>query len=422
MSVGTVLSRVTGLVRLAAITAALGVAEGKLADTYNLANTFPNIVYELILGGILTSVFVPVFVELLEKEGRERAWEVASSLLNIGLVVLAAVAVVGVLAAPWIAGFYAVRLEGAQAEAQREIMTFLLRLFVPQLFFYGLAAMTAGLLHAHKRFGPPMYTPILNNLAVAAVFVAFHQAYGSVSLDADPAQLWIIGGGTTLGVALMAAAQLPFLRRLGRFRLRVAIGHPAVRKLAGLSVFVIGVVVVRQLSYVAIQWLANAQTGGYSAYLAAYTFFILPQSLFALSVATALLPTMSEHAVHERWTEFRERLSLGIRATLLFVVPSAAGYLVLGRPLVEVVLENGVMTGASTSLVSGVLAVFVLGLPQFAIFQLLMRAFYALQDSRTPFLLVCATAVVNMAINVPMFSLLGVTGLAVGEAVAYTFA
>ncbi len=235
MTVGTVLSRVTGLLRIAAIVAALGVAEDRLSDTYNLGNTVPNIVYELILGGILTSVFVPVFVELLEKEGREHAWTIASSIINISLVLLTAMTIIGIFAAPLIARIYTSGVPEAQAVAQRDVLTFLIRLFIPQIIFYGLTALAAGLLNAHKKFGPPMYTPILNNLAVIAIFIAFHQAYPSIGgiEEVSRTQLWIIGGGTTLGVVLMAIAQLPFLRGLGRYRFTLTgIKHPAVKNLA----------------------------------------------------------------------------------------------------------------------------------------------------------------------------------------------
>ncbi len=215
MSVGTVLSRATGLLRLVAITAALGIAEpGSIADTYNYANTAPNIIYELVLGGVLTSVFVPVFVELLNREGNERAWQIASAIINVSLVALTAVVIVGILAAPFIADFYALDVEGsARAAKQQEAMTLLLRLFIPQIVFYGLTAISAGFLNAHKRFGAPMYTPVLNNLAVIVVFLSFRAAYGTVTLDqVSNGQLWLIGAGTTGGVALMAFAQLPFLR------------------------------------------------------------------------------------------------------------------------------------------------------------------------------------------------------------------
>jgi putative peptidoglycan lipid II flippase len=422
MSFGTVLSRVTGLARLAAIAAALGVAETRLTDTYNLANTAPNILYELALGGILTSVFVPVFVELLEKEGRDKAWAVGSAILNLSMVVLVAVTVLGILLAPWIAKFYAVRLEGADQAQQREVLTFLLRLFIPQIIFYALTAITAGLLNAHKRFGAPMYTPILNNLAVIAVFLGFAQAYGKVTLEeVSTSQLLLIGLGTTAGVALMAIAQLPFLRGLGRYRFTLSISHPSVKKLARLSVFVIGYVVTNQIGYLIVQWLANDQRGGYSAYITAFTFFMLPHGLFAVSVITALLPRMSEHAINQRWDQYREQLSVGIRATTLLVLPAAVGFFILGEPIVRLLLERGVMTGRSTELVADVLRFFVLGLVPFSIFQLFLRAFYALHDTKTPFLINCGAIALNTAVNVPMFDALGVKGLAAGHAISYVF-
>ena len=423
MTLGTVLSRVTGLARLAAIAAALGAVESRLPDAYNIANTAPNIIYELVLGGILTSVFVPVFVELLEKEGREKAWEVGSAIINVSLVILVAVAALGVLCAPLIARFYAITLEGDAALMQQRVVTFLLRLFLPQIIFYGLAAVTAGLLNAHKRFGPPMYTPVLNNLAVIAVFIAFHQAYGDdVDLaDISTRQLWIIGAGTTVGVALMAVAQLPFLRGLGRYRLTFSLSHPAMKKLAKLSVFVIGYVIANQIGYLIVQLLANDQQGGYSAYISAFTFFLLPHGLFAVSVITALLPGMSELAVNSRWDEFRERLSTGIRSTLLLLLPAAIGYLLLSEEIIAFLLERGVFSAASTELVSSVLRYFVVGLVPFALFQLFLRAFYAMQDTKTPFLINCAAVAVNIAINLPLYAWLGVRGLAAGHAIAYTF-
>ena len=420
MSLGTVLSRVTGLLRVVAIAAALGVAESKLPDTYNLANTAPNIVYELILGGVLTSVFVPVFVELLEKEGRERAWEVAAAIINICVVILTAITALAIVAAPLLAKFYAVRCDGCEGE-QQQALTFLLRLFFPQMVFYGIAAMSAGLLNAHKRFAAPMYTPVLNNLAVIAVFLAFYQAFGKVTLESvTTGQLWTIGLGTTAGVVLMAIAQLPFLRGLGRYRFVFSVAHPSVGKLIRLSVFVIAYVVTNQIGYLIVQWLANGQQGGYSAYSYAFTFFLLPQGLFAVSIFTALLPGLSEHAVNQRWAEFRERLSMGIRSTFLLIAPAAVGYLVLSEAVVRI-LERGVMTPRSTELVAGVLRVFVLGLIPFSIYQLFLRAFYALQDTRTPFLINCATTIVNIAINIPMFAAIGVEGLALGHAASYLF-
>ncbi|MEA2485288.1 MAG: putative peptidoglycan lipid flippase [Actinomycetota bacterium] len=421
MSLGTVLSRVTGLFRLAAVASALGITEsGHLADAYNLANTAPNIIYELVLGGILTSVFVPLFVELLEKEDRDRAWEVATGLINVSLAVLSGITVLGIAAAPWIARIYSSRLHGHEALLQQQVITFLLRLFIPQIFFYGLYFLIAGLLNAHRRFGPPMFTPILNNVVVIAVFVWFHHLYGHVTLNSvTTPQLWLMGLGTTAGVAAAGVTLVPYMRGLGRYRFNFSVNHPSVKKLGRLSVFVLGYVVVNQIGFLIVQYLANGQRGGYSAYVNAFTFYMLPHGLFAVSVITALLPGMSEHAVHADWDQFRDRLSTGIRATLLLILPASIGYLVLGEPIVRILLQHGVMTTRSTELVATVLRFFVLGLVPFSLFQLLARAFYAMQDTKTPFVINCFSVGTNIAVDFPLFFAMGVKGLALGHALSY---
>ena len=422
MSLGTVLSRITGLLRIIAITAALGIAEERLADTYNLANTVPNLIYELILGGILWSVFVPVIVEVLQKNDADAAGEAISAVINVSMVLLVGVTVIGVLAAPWIGGFYSTRLAADQAQQQREAITLLLRLFIPQVIFYGLAATTAGLLNAHKRFAVPTFTPILNNITVIGIFIIFYQTFGRVGLDASRGQLLLIGLGTSAGVIVMAAAQLPFVRGLIRYKLTLQWRHPAVRKVARLAIFVAGFVAVSNAGFVFVQWLSNEQQGGYSAYVTAYTFFLLPVSLFSVPITTALLPDMSRYAINEQWPEFRERLSLGMRTTLFLTVPAAAAYLILARPGLEFALSRGVITSSSVDLVSDVLKLFVLGLPQTAIFGLFVRAFYAMQDAKLPFAIVTATVAFNAVINVPLYAWLGVAGLALGQAIAYTAA
>jgi putative peptidoglycan lipid II flippase len=178
---------------------------------------------------------------------------------------------------------------------------------------------------------------------------------------------------------------------------------------------------VNQIGYLIVQLLANDQQGGYSAYISAFTFFLLPHGLFAVSVMTALLPGMSEHAVNGRWPEFRDRLSVGIRSTFLLILPAAIGYFVLSERIVRLLLERGIFSAASTELVGGVLRFFVIGLVPFSLFQLFLRAFYAMQNTKTPFLINCGAVAVNTAINVPMYLWLGVKGLAAGHAVAYTF-
>jgi putative peptidoglycan lipid II flippase len=255
------------------------------------------------------------------------------------------------------------------------------------------------------------------------VFVSFPQAFGAINglEEVTTVQLWWIGIGTTVGVALQALAQLPWLKGMGRYRPTFSLNHPSIRRLAKLSVFVVGYVVTNQIGYLIVQWLAYGQTGGYSAYVAAFTFFMLPHGLFAVSVITALLPGMSQLAIHGQWEEFRERLSSGWRATVLLLAPAAVGYFLLAEPIITLLLKHGVMSARSVDLVADVLRFFVLGLVPFSLFQLTLRAFYALQDTKTPFLVNCGAVALNAAVNVPLFVFLQVRGLAAGHALAYVF-
>lgn len=427
MSVGTALSRLTGFLRVSAMAFALGVAETRLADTYNVANNTPNIIYELVIGGILSSVFVPVFVEQMTDRTEEEAWHVARAVLTVTLVLLGAVMVIGIVAAPWIVRLYTFRVEAEAQQAAQDLATLFLRFFMPQIVLYGVGAAATGLLNAHRRFAVPMFAPILNNLVVIASFLLFAALYTG---DAPPSPQNISFGlkmvlaiGTTGGVVAMTLALWPSLRRIGfRWRWSLDFRHPAIRKLIRLSGWAVGYVVVNQIGLLIVIVLAAGVRGGYAAYQSAFIFFQLPHAIFAVSIMTALLPSLSQLWVRGDRAGFRRIIARGIRASAFIVVPAAAGYLVLARPIVRLLLEHGVTTAQSTDLLAGILTFFALGLFPFSAFMLFLRGFYAMQDTKTPMLVNVFAVGLNTAVNFIYFPLLGVKGLALGHATAYTFA
>jgi putative peptidoglycan lipid II flippase len=428
MAVGTTLSRVTGFLRLAAMAFALGVAETRLADAYNVANNIPNIVYELVLGGVLTSVFVPVFVRQLKTRSREEAWEAARAVLTTALVVLLLVVIAGIIAAPWVVRLYTVRVPSPERQAVQELATLFLQFFMPQIVLYGLGAVATGLLNAHRRFAAPMFAPILNNLVVTATFLTFAFMPGAGAETPSPeaitlAQKLVLGIGTTAGVAAMTLALWPSLRSIGfRLRWRFDPRNEAVRSLIRLSGWAVAYVVMNQIGLLIVIVLAGQDQGGYTAYQAAFIFFQLPHAIFSVSIMTALLPGLSEDWVRGDRRDFRADLARGVRASAFVVIPAAAGYVVLAEPIVRLLLEHGVAGPESTRLVSSVLRTFALGLFQFSTFMLFLRAFYAMQDTRTPALINVFAVGLNTAANFALFPLLGVRGLALGHATAYTFA
>ena len=428
MSAGTALSRVTGFLRLSAMAFALGITETRLADAYNVANITPNILYELALGGILTSVVVPIVVQWMQERGRDAAWDVVRRLFTLAVIALSAIAALGIVLAPWIVDLYTSGWPPEQRAASADLATFFLRWFMPQILFYGIGAVASGLLNAHRRFAIVMFAPIANNVVVIATFVVFAAmpapASGSHELVTGAQQL-VLAIGTTLGVVAMTAALWPSVRATGfRFHWLPGFRDEAVRRIGRLATWVFVYVVANQVGYLIVIVLAGPVTGGYAAYAAAFVLFQLPHAIFAVSIFTALLPAMSSRWADDDVEGYRDLLAQGIRATATILIPAALGYIVLARPIVRLLLEHGATEPASGDLVAEVLVAFAIGLFAFSAFQLLLRASYAMQDTRTPALLNVVAVSINVGADLLFFYGfdMGIPGLALGHATSYVFA
>jgi len=419
MSVGTALSRLTGFLRVLAAAYALGVSASRLADAYNVANSTPNVVYDLVLGGVLSAVFVPVFVEAFEKRGQEAAWEAARSVMAMTLVVLAVVAAAGILAAGLIIHAYSGTAHGRSLPSYRSVATFFLMWFMPQVVFYGLGTVATGILNARRRFAAPMFAPVLNNLIVVATMIGFTLLPGPThptQANITTAQRYLLALGTTLGVVAMTVVLWPSLRRAGfRWRGKVNWHDPAFRRIGRLGGWVFMYVAVNQLSYLVVIRLANRIQGGFTAFTYAYIFFQLPHAIFAVSAFTALLPAMSSAWQGRDFDSFRSAVSRGLRATVAIIVPATLGYIALARPIVRLLLQKGLTNGGDAALISNVLVYFAAGLIGFSGFQFVLRAFYAMQDTRTPALVNLGATALNVVLNVLLIGPLGVPGLAVGQ-------
>ncbi len=421
---GTALSRVTGLLRVGALAYAMGASP--LTDAYNVANNTPNIVYELVLGGILSATLVPIFVEQAERDDR-RSRRAVSSVLSVAVIALLALTVLAMVAAPLIVKLYTWRLDDAEARAQEAVAVPLLRLFLPQILFYGLTTLGTALLNARRRFAIPAFAPVLNNLVVSAMLVALPTVAGrEPTLDLvrdDRGLLVLVGLGTTAGIVVMTVVLWPALRQAGwRVRWWPDWRHPAVGSLARLSGWTVGYVAANQVALFVILALANQGQGALSAYTFAFVFFQLPHGLFAVSIMTTTGPDLASAAGRGAWDDFRVRFSLGARLILLVAVPAAAGYVILAEPLVDTVLGRGAFSGGDVALTADVLAVFALGLVGFSIYLYALRGFYALRDTRTPFLLNVFENALNVVLAVALVGRYGVQGLAGAYALAYTVA
>jgi putative peptidoglycan lipid II flippase len=426
MAVGTTVSRVTGVGRVIALTAALG--GGGFADAYNLANTTPNIIYDVVLGGVLSATFVPVFVDHLTTRRGKDAWEAISAVVTVTITLLVAASVAFFVLTPSIIDLYTVTNHHADVHQQQQVAVFLLRWFVPQLACYGLIAVFSALLNARGKFATPMFVPIANNLVVIGVLLWFHALVPHptlASVDASHHGLVLLGIGTTLGVVVQAALLVPSLLRADlhlRFLWQPA--NRAVRRITRLAGWTFGWVVANQVALVVVLALADGAKvpGAVSSYTYAYTFFLLPYGVVAVSVMTAVTPSLASRWATGDMAGFRHRMAFGLRGILAIIIPSAVGMLILAHPLIDLVLAHGAETSAAADSTAAALAMFALGLPGFCTFLYTVRVFQAMQDTRTAFRLYLVENGINIVLALLLVGPLGVRGLALSLSIAYSVA
>jgi putative peptidoglycan lipid II flippase len=420
---GTALSRITGLVRVGAQIWALGYTH--LADTYGLANNLPNIVYELVLGGVFSATLVPLFIRARDDR------TAATAITSVAMAALGGLAVVVAVGAPVFVRAITWAADGPEVDDQRALATLLLRLFALQVVGYGFTSLATAALHARRRFAAAAFAPVLNNVVVTAMFLAVPHL-GDVDLrpsDATPAtllaavrahptQAYVLGLGTTAGVLVMALVLLPGARAVGLRLGRPDWRHPAVRRLVRLSGWTLGYVAANQVALTIVLALANGEDeGSVAAYQNAFVFFQLPHGLLAVSVMTVFTPELSSLALDGRMARFRDRYATGLRVLALVVLPAAIGYIVLGRSLVGALI--GLLDVSDGSRTGAVLANFAIGLFPFSAYLFTMRGFYAMQDTRTPCWINGVENGLNVVFALVLVGPLGVEGLALAFSLAY---
>ena len=422
MAAGTVLSRVTGFGRVAALAAAFGFT--RLTDAYNLANTTPNILYELVLGGVLGGTLVTIFTRHLaaDEDGGRAA---VSAVVSGALVALVVFSVLLGLAAPLVIGLYSA---GAEFPAdQRAVAIDLLRWFAPQVAILGAVTISGALLQARRRFAAPMWAPIAANVTIIAVVLGAAALFGS-GLDADdararPSLVVLLGAGTTAAYAIQAGIMLIRLRGTGVWGgWRWDPRHPAVSRVLRLSGWLFGLTAANQVALWVMLTLAGRRAGGISAFRAAELFFQLPHAVITVSVASAVLPLLAELWATDRRQEFARRTRWALRRTAALVLPAAVGLFVLAELVVSVALERGALSESSVNLTTDVLRMLALGIPGFSAFLLLIRCCFAMADTRAAFWLYVVQNSLAIAVALAAFGSLGVRALGLAYAVSYSLA
>jgi putative peptidoglycan lipid II flippase len=418
MALGTIASRATGFLRTFVFVAALGV--GQLSIAYNNANTLPNTVYYLMLGGIFTSVVVPLLVKAA-KEDPDRGEAYAERIFTLGVVALLAVTVIAMMLAVPLVNLYAGNITGEE----HHVMVLFAYFFIPQIFFYGMDSLLGAILNTRGRFGPNMWTPVINNVVVIAVGGLFVLVQGlqpkSGNIAISPGGVQLLGIGTTLGIVIQSVALFPIMRRAGfSMRLRWDLRRAEVSEIGRMSGWMLGYVASQWAGNLVVQRVANVPAvHGYSTYSYAWQLFQLPYAIVGLSVISALLPRMSGHASDRRYSLVREDFSTGVRLASVIVVPAAVFLGVLGAPLCEFLFSYGSNSPQDARLIGEVFGMFSLGLVPFMLTQLQLRVFYSFHENRTPAIIGMVMLVVGVIGNLVALSVLPSRQVVIGLAAAY---
>lgn len=403
ITVAMILSRLLGYARDAVLYAQFG--QNRITDAYNAAFSIPDFLYMILVGGALSSAFIPVFGGYLARDREDEAWHVASSLLNLIVLLLLATIAVGMIFAPQLVGILVPGFD----EKEIQLTAYLTRIMFIQTFFMGLSGVMIGILNSYKHFTTPALGSILYNLAVVVVGWSLSHQLGIVAFSI----------GVVIGAVLNFAIQLPPIFKLGlRYRMVLDLKHPGVKQIGALVLPVLIGLSVSQFNLFVSQNLASSLPAGQLAALrTAQRLMQLPLGIFAVAIGTAIFPTLTEQAARSEWLQFRRTASLGLRTVNFLTIPATAGLIALGYPAIQLFFEMGRFTSQDTWATSVALFYYSFGIVGYSGALVLNRVFYALKDTKTPVLVGIGTVFLNIILNLVLVRVLGHGGLALAYSI-----
>ena len=424
MAIGTILSRITGFFRAILAVAVLGTA--LLADSYNVANTMPNILYNLLVGGALTAIFVPQLVRSFSDEDGGHGF--ASRLVTTISGILLLLVIVGVIFAPALVRLYAPEFSTSGFEKEFSIAVAFTRYCLPQIFFLGLFTMLGQVANARGSFAPLMWAPIANNLVVIVIFAGVLVMQQTLSVEnITDGQVQLLGWGTTLGIIVQALILIPVVKRSG-IRLRPIFGVAGLGKSFSLAGWTLVYVLISQIGYLITVNVAtsaavrSAQAGittgvGFTPFTSAYYIMLLPYSIVTISIVTALLPHLSKLAIEKNVEEVKKQLVRAIRMCGVVTVPSSIALLLFGSLMTEV-LYFGISLEDSRY-IGYVLSALSLGLVAFSINLILIRGFNAFEDTKTQVLSILIINIISSALSYFFLEILKSDQVTIGLGLAF---
>jgi len=405
MALGTIVSRVTGFARLYLLAFTIGTHLN--ADLFSNANTIPNTLYILVAGGIFNVVLVPQMVRAMKRDP-DGGDGYVNRVMTLGLLVLAGATVMLVLVAPLVVRLvFPGELFAAGHERQLASAQLLVLLCMPQVFFYGAFVLVGQVLNSRGVFGPMMWAPIANNLVAITVLSTYLAAFGSSDgrTGFSTAQAALLGVGSTLGIALQAALLIPYLRSAGfRFRPRFDFRHTGLGHTLRLGGWTLGFIVANQVAYIVVQRLGVTGTlrgaadgvaaAGSAVYEIGYLMSQMPHGVVTVSLATAVIPTLSALAADGEYEQLAHELGRVLRLVLTVIAPIAVAAAVLAPIGIHAIAFGGVRENAGV--VGLTVAAFAPAMVAFSIHYVMLRGYYAMENTRTPFFIQLVVAAINV--------------------------
>jgi putative peptidoglycan lipid II flippase len=423
MGAVTAVSRAFGFVRVLVVAGVLGATY--LGNTFQAANSMSNVLFELLAAGALSAVLVPTFVALVDGDRVDEANRLAGAVLGVALIGLGAVVVVGLVAAPLIARLLSTGVDDPRiAASQRDLATFLLYFFIPQVLLYAFGAVATALLYARRRFAITAAAPIGNTVVMVAALLAFRALAGpDPGFDLSTTEKLVLAAAGTGGVLAFVGVLVVAARRNGfRLRPRLARGDAAVGRLLRLSGWGVLLHAIAGALLGAALVLGNGVEGGVVAYQVGFVFFLAPYATLAQPIHTAVLPELSNSAARQEPDEFSQSLRWALDSMALLVVPVSVAMIALAEPAMRAV-AFGDIADSGVPLLAAAVGSLAVGLYAYGAFLLLARAFYALHDSRTSAVVAMFSAAAGVAIMVVAAPFTHgsarVTLLGIGHSVAY---
>jgi len=404
----TLLSRIFGFIRDMVVAQLFGA--GAATDAFFVAFRIPNLLRRLVGEGSLTASFIPVYSEYINQRSKEEGDELVSASFSVLTIVLILIAGLGILFSPWIVKFMAY---GFSSEPEKfKLTVWLTRLMFPYIFFIGLVALAMGVLNSRKHFAAPALAPVLLNLAIIACALILAGVLREPILS--------LAIGVLVGGVAQLLFQVPFIRRekiTVRFLFRPF--HPGVKRIGLLmapSVLGLG---VTQLNVLVSTFLASYLPEGSVSYLYyADRLLEFPMGIFAIAIATAILPTMSEQATKHDLPGMKETLSFALRLVFFVTLPAMIGLMVLRLPIINLLFQRGAFNAHAAAMTAQALLYYALGLGAFAGIRIIVPAFYSLQDTRTPVKVAFLALLVNAGFGVILMIPLQHGGLALATSLA----